>query len=199
VAKTQAGRPCKRQAILGGTVCATHGGSAPQVKEKARQRLLAMVLPSLKELEKVLAQTGVTDSNKMRAIESILDRNGLTGALNVQLDVMTQFTQGMAEDVVWMDDDDAAEFQNAEHLHAENANLRAEVERLRDAAAAAGQARPAITATRTGEPLEGVVVEPGEPGYGPTDVDRNEVDAARLRAYRRRLLDETDDRATWSR
>lgn len=38
-ASTSAGRPCRRPPIAGGTVCATHGGSAPQVKAAAARRL----------------------------------------------------------------------------------------------------------------------------------------------------------------
>jgi hypothetical protein len=34
------GERCKRPAIAGGTVCAMHGGSAPQVREKAQERQL---------------------------------------------------------------------------------------------------------------------------------------------------------------
>lgn len=35
---TSAGRPCRNRPIRGGTVCSTHGGSAPQVKAAAEQR-----------------------------------------------------------------------------------------------------------------------------------------------------------------
>ena len=38
-ARTTKGNPCKRWAIRGGTVCATHGGRSPQVKRKAKERL----------------------------------------------------------------------------------------------------------------------------------------------------------------
>lgn len=31
--------PCKKRAIQGGNVCTTHGGSAPQVRKKANERL----------------------------------------------------------------------------------------------------------------------------------------------------------------
>ena len=49
-AKTKRG-PCKRYSILGGVVCATHGGSAPQVKRAAVQRLQDLIDPdrSLRE------------------------------------------------------------------------------------------------------------------------------------------------------
>ena len=41
-ASTRAGGPCKRWAIKGGTVCPSHGGSAPQVRRKAAERLVEM-------------------------------------------------------------------------------------------------------------------------------------------------------------
>lgn len=37
-AKTKAGNPCGRHAVTGATVCAVHGGSAPQVKAMAAVR-----------------------------------------------------------------------------------------------------------------------------------------------------------------
>lgn len=38
VAKTKAGERCRRHAVTGATVCAVHGGSAPQVKAHAAVR-----------------------------------------------------------------------------------------------------------------------------------------------------------------
>jgi hypothetical protein len=43
----RSGQRCRKAAIRGGTVCATHGGSAPLVRLKARQRLDALVLPAI--------------------------------------------------------------------------------------------------------------------------------------------------------
>ncbi len=39
VAKKQSGQPCVNWPIKGATVCRVHGGSAPQVKRKAQQRV----------------------------------------------------------------------------------------------------------------------------------------------------------------
>lgn len=39
------GKPCTRWAILGGTVCPMHGGSAPQVKAAAAERLADLIDP----------------------------------------------------------------------------------------------------------------------------------------------------------
>lgn len=38
-ANTTKGEPCRKPAIVGGTVCSTHGGSAPQVRRAAARRL----------------------------------------------------------------------------------------------------------------------------------------------------------------
>ena len=39
---SRSGKRCRRQPIKGGTVCATHGGRAPQVVAAAQRRLVAM-------------------------------------------------------------------------------------------------------------------------------------------------------------
>lgn len=70
------GEPCKNSAIRGGTVCARHGGSAPQVRAKANQRLIEMVLPAMKELNRILNREDVADADKLRAIQMVLNRTG---------------------------------------------------------------------------------------------------------------------------
>lgn len=46
-AHNKAGNQCRQNAITGGNVCKTHGGSAPQVKLAAKLRILALVDPAL--------------------------------------------------------------------------------------------------------------------------------------------------------
>lgn len=55
-AKSRTG-PCKRYAILGGTVCATHGGRAPQVKAAAAQRLRDMLAEAI-DPDRALREAG---------------------------------------------------------------------------------------------------------------------------------------------
>lgn len=78
------GLQCKRAAIKGGSVCTTHGGNAPQVKKKAKERLLELVDPALAALHKVLANPDTEDAVKVRASLGILDRTGFRPGLVVE-------------------------------------------------------------------------------------------------------------------
>lgn len=75
-AHTSSGKPCKRWAIVGGTVCPTHGGSAPQVREAARRRIAGFVPRALQEMER-LAQGAESEAVRVRALIDLLDRAGL--------------------------------------------------------------------------------------------------------------------------
>lgn len=69
------GARCGNSPILGGTVCRYHGGGAPQVKARARERLLAMVDPALTELSRLLRKSKL-DPVRMAAVKDVLDRAG---------------------------------------------------------------------------------------------------------------------------
>ena len=69
------GDRCKRRPIRGGSVCHTHGGAAPQVKKKARERLDALVEPALDTL-KHLVDHAESESVAAGAANSLLDRVG---------------------------------------------------------------------------------------------------------------------------
>lgn len=73
-------RPCKQNAIKGGFVCMRHGGAAPAVRDKANKRLLAMVEPSLVELNELVHQNEHLPT-KLGAIRTVLERAGGNNAL----------------------------------------------------------------------------------------------------------------------
>jgi hypothetical protein len=71
------GEPCKRSAIAGAAVCRVHGGAAPQVKEAARVRLLALVDPALGVLARAIKPHRKLDSLALAASKDVLDRAGI--------------------------------------------------------------------------------------------------------------------------
>lgn len=72
---------CNRAAILGGTVCPTHGGQLPRVKAKAKERLLAAEaikawgLGQARDPERVMAELACI------AFSQLSDRYGPDGKL----------------------------------------------------------------------------------------------------------------------
>jgi|SRR6476661_2537906 len=77
------GERCRKAAIMGGTVCATHGGRAPQVQKSARERLAELVEPALKGLHKALKSSDLPTI--VRASQIVLDRCGFHPTQCVEL------------------------------------------------------------------------------------------------------------------
>jgi hypothetical protein len=84
------GDRCKKAAILGGTVCATHGGSAPQVRRRADERLRDLQPSAVIRLEEALGavqrqldrhglvvDVGPDHAIRVRTAQAILDRTGM--------------------------------------------------------------------------------------------------------------------------
>lgn len=53
----QSGVQCKRTPIPGGTVCRYHGGMAPQVQAKAKERLAALAPKAIQVMDALLDRT----------------------------------------------------------------------------------------------------------------------------------------------
>jgi hypothetical protein len=146
----------------GGKVCRKHGGAAKQVREKAKQRLLDLVHPALAELSKVLKNTDASDSNKIRAINLILDRALGPVAQQFQIDMQSELTvwgSGSFEGVAWVQGE-----TDGEEAEAIEANPHAETQLQIEAA---GQ--------RSDQPLEGRIV------YHPPDDADPDADWSRHR------------------
>lgn len=78
----QSGEQCRRFAVVGGTVCATHGGSAPQVRAAAQQRQLeAAAAAEVKKLWVGLDQAPAV-------ADPVLSLGRLAGALEQAVDVV---------------------------------------------------------------------------------------------------------------
>jgi hypothetical protein len=73
------GQQCARHAIAGATVCRVHGGGAPQVREKARLRLLALVDPAIGALGELVRDKRIP-AVRLQASKDILDRAGIREA-----------------------------------------------------------------------------------------------------------------------
>ena len=68
------GNRCKKAAILGGTVCGTHGGGAPQVRNKARQRIMDAADPAAARMVELMAS--LDERISLAASRDLLDRAG---------------------------------------------------------------------------------------------------------------------------
>ncbi|MFJ4224968.1 HGGxSTG domain-containing protein [Microbacterium sp. NPDC089695] len=78
------GEQCKNAPIKGGTVCKKHGGAAAHIQRKAQERLQAMVMPALVELNKILEAPSTSDGDKLRAVSMVLDRTGFGKGVTIE-------------------------------------------------------------------------------------------------------------------
>jgi hypothetical protein len=72
------GAECQAYAIKGSNVCRVHGGSAPQVRRTARERLLEAADPAAAELVE-LALRAEDPRVRLAAVRDLLDRAGVRG------------------------------------------------------------------------------------------------------------------------
>ena len=79
------GKRCARAAILGGAVCRSHGGAAPQVIRSARARLAELALPAIETLN-AEREDGDTSADRIRAAVAILDRAGFGVQVRMEIE-----------------------------------------------------------------------------------------------------------------
>ncbi len=79
------GEPCNASPIRGGNVCRMHGGSAPQVKAKAQERLQRGVPAMLRMLNELASDEDVPPGVRLNAIRDWLDRAGVDRKIEIEL------------------------------------------------------------------------------------------------------------------
>ena len=85
---TRSHERCKKAAIKGGTVCATHGGSAPQVKNSAMQRLLDAADPAAARLVQLVSSKD--ERIGLAAARDLLDRLGHKAPTEIKIESVDQ-------------------------------------------------------------------------------------------------------------
>jgi hypothetical protein len=73
--KNSEGYPCDNHPVKGTTTCRSHGGTAPQIKRGARERLNELAVPAVKGLRKAI-RNKKDPSNRVKASIAVLDRTG---------------------------------------------------------------------------------------------------------------------------
>lgn len=84
VARNRFGEPCKKYPIEGAVVCASHGGSAPQVKRKAQERMLMAQDDAASLLVRALSDNRIPFGERRKCAEFLLTyetRNEVTVTL----------------------------------------------------------------------------------------------------------------------
>jgi hypothetical protein len=79
------GKRCRKAAMLGGNVCQTHGGAAPQTRAKAQRRLQQAADVLVQRLLQFALDGDVADPVALQAIRDALDRAGMKPGIDVDV------------------------------------------------------------------------------------------------------------------
>ena len=106
-ARRRSGEPCRNAPMLGSNVCRMHGGAAPQVKRAAQMRILQASDKAAARLVEMMQDKTIPPAIQLAAARDLLDRAGLIGKQEIELDVRLQKFEQIALDIlVDVDEDD---------------------------------------------------------------------------------------------
>lgn len=97
-ARTRSGVPCKRSPIKGAVVCRAHGGAAPQVQARARERLALASENMVVLLQRIATDEKEPVAVRLAAIKDVLDRAGVSAKTVVSLE--TELWQDVIADIL---------------------------------------------------------------------------------------------------
>src|SRR4051794_29637167 len=89
-ARKSNGDPCNNSPVKGGTVCRVHGGSAPQVLRKAKERLENSAEKMARLLLQMAEDPAVPHAVRLAAIRDALDRAGVTAKQTLEVEAHWQ-------------------------------------------------------------------------------------------------------------
>ena len=81
------GERCRLPSMLGGNVCRSHGGAAPQTRAKAQRRLQQAADVLVQRLLSFALDGRVADPVALAAIRDALDRAGLNPKTAIEIEV----------------------------------------------------------------------------------------------------------------
>jgi len=92
--------------MLGGSVCRMHGGAAPQVRRAAHMRILEASDKAAARLIEMMQDRTIPPAVQLAAARDLLDRAGLIGKQEIELDIkLSRFEQVAADILVDVDDE----------------------------------------------------------------------------------------------
>lgn len=106
-ARTRDGSPCKNAPLAGSVRCRMHGGSAPQVLAKAKERLLLAADDAVSVLIRIMFDPKAPVGDRRQAAVALMDRAGLNAKAEVELTV--PWLDALQGAVVTVNDEDALE------------------------------------------------------------------------------------------
>lgn len=163
--RNKTGERCLKPANRGMTVCRTHGGAAPQVQRKAKQRLELAADRMARELLG-MATGAESEAVKLNAIRDALDRAGLGAKTEVSVELKPY--EQLLGDIAGVGSISRAEHRAMQGRPVFDAPALADAidAELVETADVTGPARPA-------ERPEGEMRDPGEGNDGGDDLRRD--------------------------
>ncbi len=129
VARNRHGNPCRLAPVKGAAVCHKHGGSAPQVRRKAAERIANASDIAVLQILALMQAPDTPSAVKLAAAKDLLDRADVKGKTTVELEVKPweEVLAGIVADVP-----DGTPMREFHHPEAENAPVLVDSERADD-------------------------------------------------------------------